>query len=84
MTNFIIGIITALAGYFFGLRKTNAETDTIVIDNVKELLGVYSQTIQDLKTEIRELKDKIDTYEQTIEKLKRELHDFRKDMTKNA
>jgi predicted RNase H-like nuclease (RuvC/YqgF family) len=78
--NALIAGISTLTGYFFGSRKSNAETDRIVIENVKEILGVYSTTINDLKIEIQELKEKITTYEHHIEKLQRELNDFRKQM----
>lgn len=80
IVNGVIAFVSSLAGYFFGSRKNNAETDRIVIDNVKEILGVYSQTINDLKNEISELKDKIEKYEAQIEKLKTELSDFRNEM----
>ena len=76
----LITLITTFLGYWFGSRKTNAETDKIVIENVKEILGVYSTTINDLKIEIRELKDKIDDYEKQIEKMSKELSIFRKQM----
>ena len=69
----VITLITTFLGYWFGSRKSNAETDKIVIENVKEILGVYSTTINDLKIEIRELKDKIDDYENKIEKMSKEL-----------
>jgi predicted RNase H-like nuclease (RuvC/YqgF family) len=78
----VLTIVGTFAGYVWGSRKTNAETDRIVIENVKEILGVYSQTIQDLKTEISELKDKIDGYEKQIDCLNKELHEFRKEMKK--
>lgn len=84
VTNFIIGLVGTLAGYFFGMRRDNAETDSVVIKNVKEILEVYSTTIQDLKDEITELKNKIDEYEKLIDNLKCELHDFRKEMKENA
>ena len=84
LSNFIIGLVGTLAGYFFGQRKNNAETDSIVIENVKEILSVYSQTIQDLKSEIMELKDKIDEYEKIIDKLKSELQEFREEMKKDV
>ena len=79
--NAFIAFISSLAGYFFGSRKNNAETDSIVIDNVKEILGVYNTTINDLKVEIAELKEKIEKYEAHIEKLQRELNAFRREMT---
>lgn len=76
----LITLITTFLGYWFGSRKTNAETDKIVIENVKEILGVYSTTINDLKIEIRELKNKIDDYEKQIDKMSKELSIFRKQM----
>lgn len=81
--NAIIAFVSSLAGYFFGSRKNNAETDRIVIDNVKEILGVYNGTINDLKAEIVELREKIDRYEKHIEKLQQELNAFRREMKPN-
>lgn len=82
--NVILTFIGTLAGYIFGARKNNAEADSIVIKNVKEILDVYSQTINDLKSEITELKLKVTQYEKQIDCLNKELHDFRKEMTKNV
>lgn len=79
----ITGIITGIStfvGYFIGARKTNAETDKIVIENVKEILEVYSLTINDLKTEVRELKQRITEYEIHIENLNAELNKMRREM----
>jgi predicted RNase H-like nuclease (RuvC/YqgF family) len=81
--NAAIAFISSLTGYFFGSRKNNAETDSIVIDNVKEILGVYNTTINDLKAEIMELREKIDRYEKHIEKLQQELNAFRREMKPN-
>jgi predicted RNase H-like nuclease (RuvC/YqgF family) len=83
MEGIIIGIISALGtfiGYMVGARKSNAETDKIVIENVKEILGVYANTINDLKQEVRELKDKLQEYEGVIEKLNHDLCEFREQM----
>jgi predicted RNase H-like nuclease (RuvC/YqgF family) len=80
LLNALMAFTGTLVGFFFGSRKNNAETDRIVIENVKEILGVYSTTINDLKMEIKELKEKIDKYEQQIECLNKELHEFRKEM----
>lgn len=81
--NFITAIITAVGtfiGYFVGARKTNAETDKIVIENVKEILEVYSTTINQLKEEVKELKEKISHYEGVIELLNNDLTELRKQM----
>lgn len=80
----LISALTTIVGYFLGKRKSNAETDSIVISNVKELLGVYSNTINDLKNEIKELKDKIDKYEEQIDNMSLEIHQLRKELKKNA
>lgn len=83
MENIIVGVLGALGtfiGYMVGARKSNAETDKIVIENVKEILGVYANTINDLKQEVRELKDKLQEYEGVIEKLNQDLCDFREQM----
>lgn len=79
ITSLIAGL-SSLAGYFFGSRKSNAETDRIVIENIKQVLEVYATTISDLKGEIQELKVKIVEYEKHIEQLQKELKDFRKQM----
>ena len=78
--NALIAGLSSLVGYFFGSRKSNAETDRIVIENVKQILEVYATTIEDLKGEIQELKVKIVQYEKQIELLQKELKDFRKQM----
>ena len=78
----LITIFTTLGGYWYGSRKSNAETDSIVIQNVKENLAVYATTINDLKNEIEELKHKIVDYEKHIDKLNKELQEFRKQMGK--
>lgn len=82
IVNAIIAFVSSLAGYFFGSRKSSAETDGIVIENVKEILGVYNSTISDLKAEIAELREKIDRYERHIENLQQELSAFRSEMKK--
>jgi predicted RNase H-like nuclease (RuvC/YqgF family) len=78
----VLTMVGTIAGYVWGSRKNNAETDGIIIQNVKQILEVYSETIQDLKQEITELKEKIDSYEKQIECLNKELHEFRKEMKK--
>lgn len=78
----IVSVFTTWVGYWYGSRKSNAETDSIVIQNVKDILGVYSTTINDLKLEVQELKNKIVDYEKHIDKLNKELQEFRKQMGK--
>lgn len=72
--NFIIGFTGTLVGFIFGQRKSNAETDRVVIENVKEIIAVYNQTIDDLKQEVAEMKKTIKDYEQQIKLLQDEVH----------
>ncbi len=76
----VLTFASSIVGYFVGNRRTQAETDKIVIENVKEILAVYSDVIDDLKIEIRELKEKIDEYERLVSKLTREINTLRNEM----
>jgi predicted RNase H-like nuclease (RuvC/YqgF family) len=78
----VLSLISLLGGYFVGQRKTNAETDRIVIENVKEILSVYTDTIDSLREEVKELKTKIFEYQTHIDKLQTELNQFRNEMKK--
>lgn len=76
----VIGFISTAIGYIAGNRKSRAEATKIEIENVKEVISVYVETINDLKEEVRELKDKLNTYQKHIEKLEGELQLFRQQM----
>lgn len=78
----ILSLISLVGGYFVGQRRSNAETDRIVIDNVKQILEVYTDTIDALKDEVQGLKTKILEYQNHIDKLQAELNMFRKEMNK--
>jgi peptidoglycan hydrolase CwlO-like protein len=73
MNNEIILLIsnslTALAGFFIGRRKTNAETDSIVLKNLEISVNLYSQIISDLKKEIESLNIRIQELEKKIDEL---------------
>jgi peptidoglycan hydrolase CwlO-like protein len=73
MNNEIILLIsnslTALAGFFIGRRKTNAETDSIVLKNLETSVNLYSQIINDLKKEIESLNIRIQELEKKIDEL---------------
>jgi len=79
----ILTALSSLAGYFYGRRRNDAETDKLVLENVKEILTIYSDVIDDLKVEVKGLRDKIFEYEALISKLTREINILRSDMKKN-
>lgn len=82
LTAAFFSFISTIVGYFVGLRKNKAETSNLEIKNIKEVIEIYSQTIQDLKTEVGELKEEIKEYKACIIKLEGELHQFKSDMRK--
>jgi peptidoglycan hydrolase CwlO-like protein len=61
--------ITAIAGWFVGRRKSNAETDNAVLRNLELSIGIYVRIIQDLKVEIQSLNLKIQDLEKKVESL---------------
>jgi predicted nucleic acid-binding Zn-ribbon protein len=64
--------LTALAGWFVGRRRSNAETDNQVLRNLELSIGLYKNIIDDLKQEIHELNIKIQTLESKVEDLMNE------------
>lgn len=68
----ISNTLTAIAGWFVGKRKTNAETDSIVLKNLELSVNLYAQIIRDLKTEIESLNIKIQELEKKIDILHEE------------
>jgi predicted RNase H-like nuclease (RuvC/YqgF family) len=80
ITTAVIGFISTIVGYIAGNRKTKAEANRIEIDNVKEVISVYTSAINDLKLEVKELKEQLEKYQTHIEKLEKELYSFRSQM----
>jgi hypothetical protein len=80
ITTAVIGFISTIVGYIAGNRKTNAEANRLEIENVKEVISVYTMAINDLKTEIKELKEQVEKYQVHIEKLQTELYTLRSQM----
>jgi peptidoglycan hydrolase CwlO-like protein len=62
-------VLTGIASFFFGRRKSNAETDNQVLRNLELSIGLYKNIIDDLKEEIRELNNKIQALETKVESL---------------
>lgn len=66
---FASNIITGIAAWFVGKRKTNAETDNVVLKNLETSILLYKQIIDDLKEEIRQLNLKIQELEHKVDEL---------------
>ena len=65
----ISNILTGVAGFFVGKRRSDAETDNQVLRNLELSIGLYKNIIDDLKSEIHELNIKIKELEKKVELL---------------
>lgn len=78
----IVGAVASISTYFMGVKKSKAEVDSLVLQNVKGILEIQTETIEALKKEVDELKKKIDDYEMYIEELQAQIKAMRKEMNK--
>ena len=69
---FLSNALTATAGWFVGKRKTNAETDNLVLSNLEKSMSIYQDLIQNLKEEIHQLNTKIQDLELKVDMLMKE------------
>ena len=69
---FLSNAITAIASFFVGKRKTNAETDNLVLSNLEKSMSIYQELIKNLKDEIHELNTKIQELELKVDMLMEE------------
>jgi peptidoglycan hydrolase CwlO-like protein len=65
----ISNILTGVAGFFVGKRRSDAETDNQVLRNLELSIGLYKNIIDDLKSEIHELNIKVQDLEKKVEEL---------------
>jgi len=75
---FLSNAITGIAAWFFGKRKTNAETDNLVLSNLEKSMSIYQELIKNLKDEIHELNTKIQDLELKVDMLMEENRKLKK------
>ncbi len=68
----ISNTITAIAGFFIGRRKVNAETDNQVLRNLELSINIYAELVKNLKEEIKSLNLKIQELERKVDELHQE------------
>jgi peptidoglycan hydrolase CwlO-like protein len=68
----ISNALTAIAGFFIGRRKVNAETDNQVLRNLELSINIYAELVRNLKEEIRGLNLKIQELERKVDELHQE------------
>jgi peptidoglycan hydrolase CwlO-like protein len=74
----ISNVLTGIASFFVGRRRSNAETDNQVLRNLELSIGLYKNIIDDLKQEIHELNNKIQDLEKRVEELMAENRKLKK------
>lgn len=68
----ISNVLTGVAGFFAGKRRSDAETDNQVLRNLELSVNLYKQIIDDLKKEIHELNTQVQNLEKKVEDLMKE------------
>jgi predicted nucleic acid-binding Zn-ribbon protein len=74
----ISNALTAIAGFFIGKRRSDAETDNQVLKNLELSIGIYVKIIDDLKSEIHELNIKVQDLESKVQNLMNENRKLKK------
>jgi len=69
---FLSNALTGIAAWFVGKRKTNAETDNLVLSNLEKSMSIYQDLIKNLKEEIHQLNQKITELELKVDMLMKE------------
>jgi peptidoglycan hydrolase CwlO-like protein len=65
----ISNVLTGVAGFFVGKRRSDAETDNQVLKNLELSINLYKQMINDLKGEIHELNNKVQHLQKMVDEL---------------
>jgi peptidoglycan hydrolase CwlO-like protein len=65
----ISNVVTGVAGFFVGKRRSDAETDNQVLKNLELSINLYKQMIDDLKAEIHELNNKVQHLQKMVDEL---------------
>jgi peptidoglycan hydrolase CwlO-like protein len=68
----ISNVLTGVAGFFAGKRRSDAETDNQVLRNLELSVNLYKQIIDDLKKEIHDLNTQVQNLEKKVEDLMKE------------
>ena len=71
-------LLTGIAAWFAGKRRSDAETDNQVLRNLELSIGLYKNIIDDLKAEIHELNIKVQDLQKTVDGLMAENRKLKK------
>jgi peptidoglycan hydrolase CwlO-like protein len=68
----ISNALTAFASFFVGRRKTEADSDNAILNNLAASINIYKTIIDDLKEEIHQLNIKVEQLEKKVDLLTEE------------
>jgi peptidoglycan hydrolase CwlO-like protein len=68
----ISNALTAFASFFVGRRKSEADSDNIILNNLAASIQIYQTIIESLKEEIHQLNIKVDQLEKKVDLLTEE------------
>ena len=75
---FLSNAVTGIAAWYVGKRKTNAETDNLVLSNLEKSMSIYQDLITNLREEIHQLNNKIQDLESKVDMLMEENRQLKK------
>lgn len=92
----LVGFISALLSYYFGRKKTNAETDSIIANGAKTSINTMSEILNILKKdsedqrlhrksceeEVSNLKSAVKVSQETIIELQKTIDGLQKELNK--
>lgn len=67
--------ITGWTSWFFGRRKSNAETDSTIIENLQQSLTFYKDICDDNQRRLDENQKRLDEIQRQLEEKQRQLND---------
>ena len=68
----ISNALTVFASFFVGRRKSEADSDNAILNNLATSIGIYQTIIESLKEEIHQLNIKVDQLEKKVDLLTEE------------
>lgn len=72
--------ITGWTSWFFGRRKSNAETDSTIIDNLQQSLAFYKDICDDNQRRLDENQKRLDEMQRQLDEKQRQLDEKQKQL----
>jgi TolA-binding protein len=67
----VVSAVTGAVGFFVGKRRREAETGSVEIENLKEIISIHTDTIKYLQEQISELRNEVEKLRNENESLQK-------------